>query len=205
MVWDYQLLNLSTIDLDLVLDTPCYIFIHSCFILKVKGSAEIGSPYYRLWYIQDFLKTKRYSSNTTFKTAFTWLHRTFHKIWETKKAHFWARLDDAVFDSWSEWKGQKGWKAQCEHPSLHWKRELGCSFYLNCCLLLFFFGENMQDNMKTKFQQLLATLFPRHWKNMFFFCQTTLDFSVFLNIVFLVLIPWGLWWWHMHANIRVES
>ena len=92
MVWDYQLLNLSTIDLDLVLDTPCYIFIHSCFILKVKGSAEIGSPYYRLWYIQDFLKTKRYSSNTTFKTAFTWLHRTFQKYIGDKKVPFLSKL-----------------------------------------------------------------------------------------------------------------
>ena len=109
---------------------------------------------------------KVFHLNTTLKKAFTWLRRTFHKIWGTK-----MRLDDAVFDSWSEWKGQKGWKAQCEHPSLHWKREVGCTFYLNCCLLLFFFGENMQDNMKTKFQQLLATLFPRPWKNMFF-CQT---------------------------------
>ena len=26
----------------------------------------------------------------------------------------------------------------------------------------------MQDDMKIKFQQLLATLFPRSWKNMFF-------------------------------------
>ena len=83
-------------------------------------------------------------------------------------------------------KRPKGWKAQCGHPSLHWKRERGCSFYLDCCLLLFFFGENMQDNMKTKFQQLQ-------------------NFSVFLNTINLVLILWGFWWWQMYANIRVES
>ena len=77
---------------------------------------------------KTFSKQKGIPLKTTLKKAFTWLHRTFHKIWETKKAHFWARLDDAVFDSWSEWKGQKGWKAQCEHPSLHWKREPGAVF-----------------------------------------------------------------------------
>ena len=167
--------HFKTIGLDLVCFLKksvyvLYLFIHVLY-WKKKGVRKLVPHITDSDIFKTFSKQKGIPLKTTLKKAFTWLHRTFHKIWETKKAHFWARLDDAVFDSWSEWKGQKGWKAQCEHPSLHWKRELGCSFYLNCCLLLFFFGENMQDNMKTKFQQPIATLFPRPWKNMFFFAK----------------------------------
>ena len=111
----------------------------------------------RAQYIQDFSRAKRFfSSSTAYKKALAWLYLTSYNMWYLL---FSTSLVDASFDV-SEWKGQKGWKARSEDPSL---QELWCISYLHCCLLLFLFGWMMQENKNPTFPTV--SHWNAHWFN----------------------------------------